>query len=114
MWATCLGYDFIVAYTSGIGQKIWESFDYHKVSLPLEFQIPPEETKMYEGLGESAYEFEKGNFTYNSHKYGVSPDTFLNNMNLDKFWDITATSRMPNGTEFIASIESKNYPFFAT
>jgi len=33
---------------------------------------------------------------------------------LKEFWDVTSISLMPNGTEFTASIESKNYPIFGT
>ena len=69
---------------------------------------------MYEGLGDRAYEFETHNFTYNSHHFAVSPDLFKTDAQLSSFWDVTSISRMPNGTAFVASIESKNYPIFAT
>lgn len=83
-------------------------------SLPVKFVKDPSKTRMYEGLGESAWEFEKKNMTYNSHRFGISPKTFESDQGLKKFWDVTAISFMPNGTEFTASIEAKNYPIFGT
>jgi gamma-glutamyl hydrolase len=69
---------------------------------------------MYEGLGEKAQEFSTNNFTYNSHRFGIAPETFKTDSALKNFWDVTAHSLMPNGTAFVASIESKQYPFFGT
>jgi gamma-glutamyl hydrolase len=75
-WGTCLGYENMIAYTSDVGFDSWGIFDLHHVSLPLKFLKKPMETKMYRGLGPYAYEFEKKNMTYNSHRYGISPETF--------------------------------------
>ena len=52
--------------------------------------------------------------TYNSHRYGIAPETFESDNGLAKFWDVTSESFMPNGTAFVASIEAKNYPVFGT
>ena len=49
---------------------------YFIYSLPVKFVMDPSETRMYEGLGDSAWEFEKKNMTYNSHRFGISPKTF--------------------------------------
>jgi carbamoylphosphate synthase small subunit len=69
---------------------------------------------MYGGLGDKAMEFEKNNFTYNGHYLAVAPETFANDKGLSSFWDVTALHKMPNGTHFVASIESKSYPIMAT
>jgi len=113
-WGTCLGYENMIAYTADAGFDSWGIYDYHKVSLPVKFLKKPTETKMWKGLGLMAYEFERKNFTYNSHRYGISPDTFKTDKGLAKFWDVTSESFMPNGTAFVASIEAKNYPIFGT
>lgn len=113
-WATCLGYEELVGYSATAGNKTWGIFDYHHVSLPLGFVKNPMHTKMYEGLGPRAHEFETHNFTYNSHHFAFSPEVFETDEGLKNFWDVTATSQMPNGTHFVASIEAKNYPIFAT
>jgi len=104
----------LVGYTADAGNKTWGIFDYHNVSLPLKFTKYPSETKMFEGMGKNAFEFEKGNYTYNSHRFSVAPETFSTDWGLRTFWDVTSVSHMPNGTEFVASIEAKNYPIFGT
>jgi gamma-glutamyl hydrolase len=113
-WGTCLGYENMIAYTADEGFGSWGIYDYHAVSLPLTFLKKPEDTKMFKGLGKYAYEFAKNNFTYNSHHYGIAPETFKTDAGLAKFWDVTSESFMPNGTAFTASIEAKNYPIFGT
>ena len=113
-WGTCLGYENMVAYTADAGFASWGIFDYHHVSLPLTFLKKPEDTKMFKGLGDKAYEFAKKNMTYNSHQYGIAPDTFKTDKGLAAFWDVTSESFMPNGTAFVATIEAKHYPIFGT
>jgi gamma-glutamyl hydrolase len=90
------------------------SFPYHGDSLPLEFTVDPRKTKMYGGLGDEAFEFAMNNFTYNGHYLAVAPETFTNDKGLSSFWDVTALSQLPNGSYFVASIESKSYPIMAT
>jgi len=104
----------MVGYTADAGFDAWGSYDLHEVSLPLKFTDAPSSFKMYEDLGDKAFEFEQNNFTYNSHRYGVDPKTFETDAGLQKWWKVSATSNMPNGTEFTASIEARNYPIFGT
>uniref|UniRef100_A0A7S3IFR7 folate gamma-glutamyl hydrolase n=1 Tax=Strombidium inclinatum TaxID=197538 RepID=A0A7S3IFR7_9SPIT len=114
-WATCLGYDNIVGYSASAGNSTLDPFSIDTASLPLKFTVPPFKTRMYEGLGPKAFAFEHHNYTYNSHNWGVKPETFETDAGLKQFWDVTAVSLMPNnGTAFVASIEAKEYPMFAT
>lgn len=76
--------------------------------------MDPRETKMFEGLGMKAYDFEEKNMTFNSHDSGFSPQIFEDDEYLKNFWDVTSVSFMPDGTPFVATIESKHYPILAT
>jgi len=70
---------------------------------------------MFFGLSAKfAKEMETQGLTYNAHHYGVSTKTFEEDEGLKSFWDVTSYSLMPNGTEFVATIEAKDYPMFAT
>ena len=69
---------------------------------------------MFRGMGKEAYDFETGNYTYNSHLHAVNPELFKEDEGLKTFWDLTSVSFMPNGTAFVATIESKNYPIYGT
>lgn len=113
-WGTCLGYENMVAYTADAGLASWGIFDLRKTPLPMTFVRNPADTKMYNGFGQNAHEFEKKNLTWNGHVYGIAPDTFKTDHGLASFWDVNSVSFMPNGTAFVASIEAKHYPIFGT
>ena len=115
MWGTCLGYEHFVAYTATNWKNALDEFIAKNVSLPLEFLVPPQKTRMFEDLGDKAYMFEQKNMTYNFHQWAVAPDMYKNDTGLNTFWDVTSQSRIPNnGTAFVATIEAKNYPIYAT
>jgi hypothetical protein len=44
----------------------------------------------------------------------MNPNKFKTDAGLQSMFYLTATSKMPNGTEIVASIESDKYPFFGT
>lgn len=66
----------MVSYVSDNGWKVLDIYDYHSVSLPLEFTVDPTETNMFKWLGTKAHLFESNNLTYNSHKWGMNPNRF--------------------------------------
>lgn len=117
-WGICLGYEYLVDYTSTHGWDTLEHYVIRSKSIPLEFTRDPKTTVFYGGLGDKARLFEKGNYAYNAHSWGVRPEKFTDDERLADFWDVTAISYMPNnGSEpmpFVASIEAKNYPIFGT
>ena len=113
-WGTCLGYENLVAYSATKGNQTFGIFDLHNESLIIKFTKDPMQTRMWRPFGTTAHEFEVKNMTYNSHRYGISPETFKSDAGLASFWDVTSESYMPNGTAFVASIEAKEYPFFGT
>ena len=113
-WGTCLGYENMVAYTADAGLGAWGKFVFLRGNLPVKFLKHPMETRMWRPFGPAAFEFEMQNLTWNSHNWGIAPDTFKTDKGLADFWDVTAESFMPNGTAFVASIEAKKYPIFGT
>jgi gamma-glutamyl hydrolase len=102
-------------FTADRGDAALESFEYHNVSLPLDFTHDPESTSMFSKFSrQQIKDLAQRNYTWNSHHFAVAPTTFVEDNGLSSFWDVTATSAMPNGTHFVASIEAKDYPIFAT
>lgn len=101
-------------YTADAGKAAEEVYGIHGVSLPLIYTKDPRRTKMYGGLGDRAFELATHNYTYNSHTHSFRPSTFENDKGLKSFWDVTAIGKTANGTDFVASIEAKNYPVFGT
>jgi gamma-glutamyl-gamma-aminobutyrate hydrolase PuuD len=67
MFGICLGMQNMAIWASTEGTSVLDNIAAHNISLPLTFEIPPEQTKMFSGLGEEAWNFAKYNITMNSH-----------------------------------------------
>ena len=115
LWGTCLGYENLVTYVADKGKAALDKIEVDGESLKLEFLADPLKYRMYQDLGKDAYEFTKNGFTYNNHEFAVKRETFQEDKALNSFWNVSALSTNPNdGTPFVASIEAKNYPIYAT
>jgi len=116
LWGTCLGFERLVAFTADSPGDALSLIEAEHVSLPITFTKDPTTTRMYQGLGQSAWELQNNPFLYNGHHFGVKPETMENDAGLKSFWDVTAISYTPDDekTAFVASVEAKNYPFFGT
>jgi len=114
LWGTCLGFERLAIYSADQPDKALENIVAEHVSLPIKFTKDPLTTRMYEGLGPMAWEFERKNMTYNAHMFGVSPAKMQSDKGLNSFWDITSLSYTEDGSPFIASFEAKHYPIFGT
>ena len=77
--------------------------------------MDPHETLIFSDFSQDEIEiFESKNVTFNAHNFAVGPDVFQNEEGLREFWDVTSVSYMPDGRPFVASVEAKDYPIFAT
>lgn len=103
-------------WASSDGKDVLGDFYAEKISLPLDFIVDPSETKMFGSMGESAYLFEAYNMTLNAHSHGLDLAKFDTDEGLKKYFFPTSTSEEPDGEHltFVASMESANYPLFAT
>lgn len=113
LWGTCLGFQHFATFTADVGKAALTQLALVHKEATLDFLVNPAKTKMFEDLGDRAYEFSSHNFTYNNHHFGVAPELFSTDNGLKTFWDLTSQTIIPNnGTAFVATIEAKNYPFF--
>jgi gamma-glutamyl hydrolase len=86
----------------------------HGVSLPLEFTVQPELTKMFKDLP-TAHIFEEYDITYNSHGWGLDPKKFDTDEGLASIFHATSISYSTDTHEpFVATMESTEYPFYGT
>ncbi|CDW78649.1 peptidase c26 family protein [Stylonychia lemnae] len=114
IWGTCLGFEDLAMYASDNSDKTLSPFNADDESYSISYLVPPKDTKMYSILGDDAHVFEKYNITYNHHSYGVSPDAFNLDQGLASIFTPTSISYDDDGKPFVASMESKQYPFYAT
>ena len=114
VWGTCLGFENLAQFVSDLGDDVLERFDANDESYTLEFVGNPAQTKLYSPLGSDVNIFAKLNIAYNHHSWGVSPAQFKEDAGLSSMFTPTAISYDNQGVPFVASMESKDYPFFAT
>lgn len=114
-WGTCLGFENLVKWASDLEYPLTQ-LQAHKISLPLDFTVDPQTTKMFSSLGEKAYFFEQYPLTLNSHSWGVAPELFETDAGLkSKFFPTSVSySNDEEQLPFVASMESADYPFYGT
>jgi len=114
-WGVCMGYENMLSYVADDGWNVMGSYEMDYGSLELDFLVDPRDTQMFGQLGNDAFFFEDNAFTYNSHHWGVDPELFETDQGLKDMYYVTAISYLPSdGRPFVASVESKDYPFFGT
>lgn len=52
--------------------------------------------------------------TFNHHKWGLTVESFIDDAGLSSMFWPTSTSTDKEGQTFVATMESKEYPFFGT
>jgi len=114
VWGTCMGYEYMSCYSSTEGKNLLEHYPMYTSSIPLKFTVDPRDTQMYGWLQDDAYLFEDHNLTWNGHNWGVDPTKFETDPILKEMYTVTAVGQQfpPDNRYFVASIESKKYPFF--
>ena len=114
LWGTCLGLENLAIFTSDLGEKVLESFELFFTSIPL--KLTGENSKIFEGLSLNELKtLESKNYLFNNHFFGISPARFETDQGLKNFWSVTSTHKLPSdGRDFVASIEAKDYPIYAT
>jgi len=115
-WGTCLGLEALATWASSDGRDVLTHLEAEHVSLPLFFTADPLETKMFAGLGLSAYWFENLPVTLNAHSFGVDPTRFTDDEGLKSIFTLTSVSFEPegDGNPFTATMESDRYPIMGT
>ena len=113
MLGICAGFQYFTSYTAeGNWAATIDKLTANNEYLKLEFQIDPDETEFYSTFNASI--LAKKSYTFNYHTFGVKKETYEKDQKLAEFWKVTATSTSRDKVKFVASIEAKNYPFYAT
>ena len=113
-WGTCLGFERLATFTASDPDSVLEKYGVSHVSIPIELKVDPMDSKMFCQLDDDAHIFESSNYTYNAHSFSIDPKKLETDAGLKDFWTLTSVSKDANGREFVASMESKDYPIMAT
>ena len=85
--------------------------------MNLSFTALPWESKVFKTFkeyGVDPYIFSESPLAWNYHDLGVRPSTFEEDAGLRDFWNVTTISYINATTPFVATIEAKDFPFFAS
>lgn len=114
IWATCLGYEYLLMMASTEGTSILEGgFDAENVSLPLKLVNQPY-SRLY-APHKIANIVQTENVTLHNHFMGIEPFIFLQDEGLTSMFHITSTNRDGKGRPFVSSIEPRcpdRHPFY--
>ena len=114
IWATCLGFEYVVMMASTQGESILQSdFDAENISLPLDL-VNAHKSKLYADPMIHDIVVSQ-NVTLNNHVMGLEPSVFTRDRGLMEMFRITSINRDRNGRPFVSTIEPKNstlHPFY--
>uniref|UniRef100_A0A7S3CJB2 folate gamma-glutamyl hydrolase n=1 Tax=Strombidium rassoulzadegani TaxID=1082188 RepID=A0A7S3CJB2_9SPIT len=117
-WGTCLGFERLAIFTASDPDNVLDHYGSQHESLSLDFRgKDPRASKMFCDASEETIElFQSKKQTYNNHQYSIHPEKFESDQGLRQFWEVTSVSRgeASGSVEFVASMESKDYPIMAT
>jgi len=118
IWGICLGFEALSILGAGDNTTVltasggFDSIDYPTTVTLTQKVEKSELLKFMPNKTLDAMQTQKT--TYNWHEFGVTKDVFLGNKKLSRFFDILGTSVDKNGKQFIAMLEARNLPIYAT
>ena len=110
IWGTCFGFELLMFLIGGFTKlKHYPAQGFY----PLQITPAGHNSRMFQSFSTSYLHYlEHNKSCNNNHEYGISPNDFLNNSHLRRFYNILATSIDNNGKEYVAAIEGKYYPVY--
>lgn len=122
IWATCLGFEMVVAHVSQRGKDVLQTnFTTENMPMPLvlteeafspSFSMFSSDQAILQMVSESLSTDNK--ISMNNHHMAIQPNQFQNDPDLNEMFAILSTNQDPNTKDyFVSSIQARHYPFFA-
>jgi gamma-glutamyl hydrolase len=110
IWGVCFGFELLLSIIGGFTRfKKYPAQGYY----PLRLTPESGRSRMFGSFtNQYLYHLEYNNSTAQNHDFGISPQDFMENPHLRRFYTILATSRDNNGRDYVAAIEGKYYPVY--
>lgn len=114
VWGTCLGLELLSYLTSGFDETILQPIrgSEHMLNV-LKFE---ESSVLFDDLNANLRnKLTTGpGILYFNHEDGVKVSSYRNNRRMIDFWRVASTTTSPGGDTFVSTLESRDYPIFAT
>ena len=110
IWGTCFGFEVLMTLIGGFTR--FKKYNAHGF-YPIHITQDGYKSRMFHSFSpQYTHYLEHNKSTAENHEYGISPQDFMDNIHLRRFYDILATSVDENGKEYVAAIEGKYYPVY--
>jgi len=110
IWGTCFGFQILMFLIGGFTKL--KRYPAHSMT-PLHLTREGRVSRLFGSFSKRyLYYLEHNNSTSNNHEYGISPQDFMDNLHLSRFYDILATAMDEHGKEYVDAIEAKYYPIY--
>jgi len=116
LWGTCQGFQlFSILAAENQSVLLHDYFDSWNVPIALQLTQPISASRLFSGLSSrQLVTLTQKNSTQNLHHNGVLPQSFTQNAKLRSMFQILSVNYDLKGQIFVSTIESKDYPFYAT
>ena len=115
IWATCLGWENLLISEAGKTSALECDLEDEHTSHSVEFTPELDRSDFYKEVGlDRTKAVWKTNAMYYTHSCGIRASSFHANSQLSAGFKLLGTSKNAKGVEFVASVEHKKYPFWAT
>lgn len=107
IWGTCFGFELLMFLVGGFTNLLeYDAHGYYPISIT-------NPSRMCSGFSKRYLNYlENSKSTMQNHFYGISPEDFLKNPHLRRFFSIVATSLDNAGKTYVTAIEGKFYPVY--
>lgn len=115
LWGTCLGFQTISDIAAGGQEDILSDYDAYDMELPLHLTIEARATSRLFGPSmpsDIRLLFTDANYTTNWHHYGVSPETFTQQVGPAGFRALSINADK-QGALFVSALEHETAPMYA-
>ena len=107
IWGTCFGFELLLFITG----KFTHLSKYEASGL-YPITIINQSRMLHKFSKRSLQSLEQSNSTVHNHYFGISPEEFLKNPQLRRFYTIISTCIDNHGKTFISAIEGKKHPIY--
>ena len=118
LWGTCLGFELIHILGSGLNKSVLTGgWDSENLTETTSFSPAADSSRLWASNSfakAAAASYAALPIAMNAHTMGISPENFEGSAPLVETFDVLATGVDRAGYEFVASIEGKSLPIYAT
>jgi len=114
LWGTCQGFEQICQIVAN-NFSVLSHFCAENYTVPLNFTEAASNSILFTNISQNIFKaLATQPITMNDHKYGVSPKSWEENKQLASFFTVLSYNNDRDGNTFVSSMESNNYPIYAT